>query len=621
MKLREVREKYLSYMKGKGHSVIPSSKLIPENDPTTLFTGSGMQPLIPYLLGQKHPLGNKITNSQKCFRSVDIDDIGDNRHTTFFEMLGNWSLGDYFKEEQLPWIFSFLIDEIKLDPNKIFVTVFSGDTENNLPRDDEAVNIWKKLFSSKGVEAKAVDLVNEENAGKVGMQDGRIFYYDSKKNWWSRMGVPKNMPANEPGGPDSEVFYLFESVKHDEKFGKYCHPNCDCGRFLEIGNSVFMEYKKNADSTFSKLPQRNVDFGGGLERITMVSENTPDIFLIDVLYNIIKILEKSSGKSYQDLQARFSMRVIADHLRATTFLVADGISPSNSDQGYFVRRLIRRAVRHMDLLQITDRNLAHFVPDILDYYKDVYPEAFDNKIEIQKIISDEETKFRKTLSQGLKEFNKLSGNISGEDAFTLFSTYGFPIDLTIELAKEKNISVDIEDYKNKFAEHQKLSRSGSVAKFKGGLVDTSDQSIKYHTATHLLHQALCDVLGQSVEQKGSNITPERLRFDFSYHTKMTDDEKKKVEDIINQKIKSSLPVNNILLPKDEALKTGAKHFFGEKYGDQVSIYYIGENLENAYSKEFCGGPHVNNTNEIGTFKIIKEEAVSSGVRRIKAVVV
>jgi len=622
MTSNEIRKKYLEFFQKRGHTVIPSAPLVPENDPTTLFTGSGMQPLVPFLLGQKHPEGVRLTNSQKCFRSGDITDVGDNRHTTFFEMLGNWSLGSYFKEEQLSWIFEFLTDEVGVDPKRMYVTVFAGDEKHNLPRDTESVELWKKLFRSKGIDTKDVELITEENGGKVGMQGGRIFYYDAKKNWWSRAGVPQNMPAGEPGGPDSEIFYEFDFVEHNKAFGEYCHPNCDCGRFVEIGNSVFMEYKKEADGSFSKLPQKNVDFGGGFERIAAASNNSNDVFTLDIFQNIIHSLERMSGKKYatDDTDAQTSMRIIADHLRAATFLIGDGVLPSNTDQGYFVRRLIRRAVRHVDLLGINDHDLSHLVNTLLSYYEEAYPQTFAKREEITAEISKEEQKFRATLKNGLKEFKKLTGSvISGKDAFMLFSTYGFPIDLTIELADENDVIVDTAGFREEFNKHQDLSRSGSEKKFKGGLADTSEMSVKYHTATHLLHQALHDVLGDAVEQRGSNITPERLRFDFSHGSKMTDDEKKRVEDIVNSRIKDALPVQNVMLPKDEALKTGARHLFNEKYGDSVSIYFIGNDLETAFSKEFCGGPHVKNTSELGVFRIVKEEAVSAGVRRIKAV--
>lgn len=619
MRSKDIRSKYLDFFRKKGHAVIPSASLIPENDPTTLFTGSGMQPMVPYLLGEHHPLGTRITDSQKSFRSVDIDEVGDNRHTTFFEMLGNWSLGDYFKQEQLTWIFEFLTDEIGLDPHRIYVTTFIGDPKHGIPKDVESASIWKGLFSQKGIEAKEVEIGSEERGYEIGMQEGRIFYYDAKKNWWSRAGVPEKMPQGEPGGPDSEMFYEFTEVEHDKRFGRHCHPNCDCGRFLEIGNSVFMEYVKTADG-FEKLPQRNVDFGGGLERVAMAAAGRNDIFTLDVFQNIIHTLERESGRSYADASHCRSMRIVADHLRAAAFLIADGVIPSNTDQGYYVRRLIRRAVRHLDLLGITNHDLGHLVPTLFEYYEEAYPGNFARRFEVADEVSREERKFRETLVKGLKEFNKFPGpTLSGKDAFMLFSTFGFPLDLTLELAREKGFTVDSKGFDIELAGHQALSRSGSEKKFKGGLGDTSEKSVRYHTATHLLHQALRQVLGTHVEQKGSNITPERLRFDFSHSTKMTDEEKKKVEEIVNQKINEGLPVQRVTLPKEEALKSGALHFFGEKYGDEVSVYFVGADLPSAYSKEFCGGPHVANTRELGRFRVVKEEAVSAGVRRIKAV--
>ncbi len=618
MTSEEIRSKYLAFFKKQDHVVIPSALLVPENDPTTLFTGSGMQPLVPFLLGQKHPQGNRLTDSQKSFRSGDIEDVGDNRHTTFFEMLGNWSLGSYFKQEQLRWFFTFLTEEVGLDPKKLYVTVFAGDKENNIPRDTEAVEIWQTLFKEKGLEAKDVELLTEQKASEVGMQGGRIFYYDAKKNWWSRSGVPQNMPAGEPGGPDSEVFYEFDFVEHDPKFGQYCHPNCDCGRFLEIGNSVFMEYKKNPDGTFSFLPQKNVDFGGGLERIAAVSENNADIFQIDIFKNLIATLEKLSGLSYSDPKHTANFRVVADHLRSSIFLIGDGVLPSNTDRGYFVRRLLRRAVRFWDKLGIKDAGLSALVDSILEYYMHSYPETVAKVAEIKAEIQKEEEKFRKTLKAGLKEFEKISSaNISGSEAFLLFTTYGFPIEVTQELAKEKGMTVDMASFATELKKHQDLSRAGSEKKFKGGLGDTSEMSVKYHTATHLLNAALRQVLGTQVMQKGSNITPERLRFDFSYSEKMTDEQKKQVEEIVNDYIQQSLPVTCAEMPKAEAEHV-AIHAFNEKYGDTVKVYSIG--TEGHYiSREFCGGPHVANTGELGHFKIAKEEAVSQGVRRIKAI--
>lgn len=614
MNSNEVRKKYLDFYRKKGHTIIPSARLIPDNDPTTLFTGSGMQPLVPFLLGEKHPEGIRLTNSQKCFRSQDIDDVGDNRHTTFFEMLGNWSLGDYFKKDQLPFVFEFLTKEIGIKPEKLFVTVFRGDKDTAIEKDTESINLWKSLFKEAGIESIDADLINEEEASKRGIKPGeRIFAYDVKKNWWSRSGTPSKMPDGEPGGPDSEIFYCFESIEHDPKFGANCHPNCDCGRFLEIGNSVFMEYWRTKTG-FEKLSQKNVDFGGGLERIVAVSEDKSDIFEIDTLQVIIKTLEELSQKKYHDKNYTEIFRVITDHVRSSIFLIGDGVVPTNSEQGYFVRRLLRRAIRFWDKLGIQDAGISTLVLPLLTFYKETYPETFAKSNFIVEEIKREEEKFRKTLKEGQKEFEK------GTDPFVLFTTFGFPIELTEELAKEHGKKIDINKFKEDLKNHQNLSRAGSEQKFKGGLRDTSEKSLQYHTATHLLHKALRDVLGNTVGQKGSNITPERLRFDFSFERKMTDEEKKKVEDIVNEKIREALPVQSKIMPKQDAEETGALHFFGEKYGDQVSVYYIGNSIADAFSKEYCGGPHVKNTSELkGTFKIIKEEAVSQGVRRIKAV--
>ena len=626
----EIRKKYLEFFESKGHKIIPSASLVPENDPTTLFTGSGMQPMVPYLLGEKHPLGTRITDSQKSFRTTDIEEVGDNRHTTFFEMLGNWSLGDYFKKEQIPWMFEFLTEVIGIDPNKLYVTVFIGDTKNNIPKDTESAQIWKKLFESKNIEAKEVEIGSEEDGYTIGMRGGRIFYYNDKKNWWSRAGTPENMPAGEPGGPDSEMFYDF-GTPHDPKFGKECHPNCDCGRFIEIGNNVFMEYKKNADGTFSKLPQQNVDFGGGLERMTMAINNCSDVIEANHK-SIIDYVEKISGKIYGKKEEETkAFRVIADHMKASVFLIGDGVIPSNTDQGYYARRLIRRAVRYWDKLGIKESGLGALVDSVLENYKDSYPDTCGKKEVIKDEIKKEEERFRKTLKGGLKQFEK------GVDPFILFTTYGFPFELTQELAKEKGIEVDKNKFRKDIEAHQQLSRAGSEQKFKGGLGGTGEMEIKYHTATHLLRQALEEILGENIMQKGSNITAERLRFDFGFGRKMTDEEKKKVEDLVNQKISENLPVNKVVMKKEEAEKTGAAHTFGDKYGDEVSIYIIGPNSSDPsgspFSREFCGGPHVENTGDLasvrdperaegeskGPFKITKEEAVSAGVRRIKAI--
>jgi alanyl-tRNA synthetase len=548
-------------------------------------------------------------------------------------MLGNWSFGDYFKKEQIEWMFQFLVEEIGLDPNKIFVTAFIGDAKNGIEKDFEAGEIWKSLFGKYDIEAKEVEIGSEENGYKVGMQEGRIFYYDSRKNWWSRSGVPDNMPEGEPGGPDSEMFYEFTDVEHDKKFGENCHPNCDCGRYLEIGNNVFMQYKKVATG-FEELPQKNIDFGGGLERLVMASNNDNDVFKTDFFADCLARIEEISGKKYSDQNHTKYFRVILDHLRASVFLIADEVLPGNTDKNYFVRRLLRRSVLYFDKLGIKDQRLSDLVQYLLQPYQEVYSDAYKKMDEIKSVINQEEERFRKTLDQGLKEFNHIENHLSGWgvlgnddstkefpvlEAFRLFTSYGFPFEFTKELARERGMQIDEEKFKKYLNEHQELSRAGSEQKFKGGLGDTSEMSVKYHTATHLLHQALREVLGTHVEQKGSNITPERLRFDFSHPQKMTDEEKRQVEDIVNQKIKADLPVKAVTLPRREAEKIGALHFFGDKYGDQVSVYYIGPSLDEAYSKEFCGGPHVSNTGVLGNFKISKEEAVAQGIRRIKAV--
>jgi len=612
MKQVEIREKFLNFFKERGHKIVPSSPLVPENDATTLFTGSGMQPMIPYLLGEKHPLGTRIADSQKSFRAEDIDEVGDNRHTTFFEMLGNWSLGDYWKKEQLAWIFEFLTKEIGLDPNKIYVTVFAGDSSNGISKDTESTEIWKSLFAEKGIDAKDVELLTEEKGGELGMQGGRIFFYDSKKNWWSRAGVPENMPSGEPGGPDSEIFYCFESVEHNSNYGKHCHPNCDCGKFMEIGNNVFMEYKKRGDGSFEKLSQKNVDFGGGLERITAASNDHPDVFKIDSFSRIIEKIRSFPTK----LDDR-SERIIADHIRAATFLIGDGVIPSNKDRGYIVRRLIRRAVTYTKKFGIDDL-FTHEVAEItINYYSDFYPELFSNKNRIMDEIRREESKFRKTLQTGLKILGDKK-SITGKEAFDLFQTHGFPLELTKELGSIENEK----EFEEEFKKHQELSRTASAGQFKGGLASHSEKIIRLHTATHLINAALREVLGKHVWQKGSNITEERTRFDFTHDKKLTDEDKHKIEDRVNEWVRRDLEVKKEVMSQDEARKLGAIGMFGEKYGDTVSIYTVFDLKTNEIiSREFCGGPHVSHTAEVGKIKITKEEAVSAGVRRIRAVAV
>ena len=623
--VNQIRSKFLEYMRLKGHAIVPSASLIPDNDPTTLFTGSGMQPMLPYLLGQPHPLGLRIADSQKAFRSGDIEEVGDNRHTTFFEMLGNWSFGDYFKEEEITWMWNFLIDDLKLDPKNFYVTCFAGNDTLGVPRDTFSAELWQKLFITKGINAKI------SNSPEIGIQDGeRIFYYSEKKNWWSRSGVPANMPEGEPGGPDSEMFYDFDPDLSKDIHKKSlwnnepCHVNCDCGRFLEIGNNVFMQYKKTAHG-FEELPQMNVDHGSGLERYAAALRNDPDIFTIDVFDTPKKTIERLSGKVYGINEDEvYAFRVILDHIRSATFLMGDGVMPGNKDQMYFVRRLIRRAVRFARTIGIHDNFTKEVASSFIETYKDEYTNLESEREKIITEIDKEESKFRKTLENGIKQFEKIAHtDISGSNAFDLLQSYGFPIELTEELAKEKGLTVDMVSFVEEKNKHAESSRSASAGKFKGGLGGDGEMETKYHTATHMLHQALQTVLGNTVTQKGSNITPERLRFDFAYGEKMTDEQKKQVEDLINAKIAESLPVIREEISIEEAKARGAMGLFTDKYGDKVSVYRIGEGKArgdtNLFSIEMCGGPHVENIGNLGVFKIQKEEAVSAGVRRIKAV--
>jgi alanyl-tRNA synthetase len=594
MTVSEVRKRYLEFFKARRHTVIPSASIVPENDPTTLFTSSGMQPLVPYLLGQAHPEGSRLVDSQLSFRAGDIEEVGDTRHTTFFEMLGNWSLGDYFKKEQLPWVYEFLTQELQLPKERLWMTCFAGDEALGLPKDTESEEIWKAL----------------------GVPQDRIYFYDAKKNWWSRSGTPEQMPVGEPGGPDSEIFFDFQTP-HDKAFGKTCHPNCDCGRFMEIGNSVFMEYLKKADGSFDNLPKKNVDFGGGLERLTATTGDNPDVFLIDVFAPMIEAIEKLTEKKYEkDTADTKAFRVILDHIRSATFLAKGGVVPGNSEQGYVLRRLIRRALRYADLLNVPAGNLSALCLPVIKTYDGVYFDSAQDTEAISSILMDEELRFRKTLKGGLRELEKMGGHI---DAFVLFTTYGFPIELTAEIAKERGKDIDLTAVQKQMEEHQAKSRAGAAQKFAGGLADHQEQTIRYHTLHHILLKALQMVLGSQVHQRGSNITSERLRIDFSYDKKMTPEQKVEVEKIVNQKIAEHIPVVRTDMKKEEAEKLGAEHEFGATYPDMVSVYSVGP-LGNAFSIEFCGGPHVSNTSElVGTFKIVKEEASSAGVRRIKAV--
>ncbi len=617
---KQLRQKYLDFFKSKGHTIIPSASLVPENDPTTLFTSAGMQPMIPYLLGEKHPAGTRIVDSQKCFRTQDIDEVGDSRHTTFFEMLGNWSLGDYFKKEQIDWMFEFLTKEIELDPKRLYISCFRGDKGIGIPRDEEAAELWQKKFGDIGIEAKIVD-----NAEIDGMQGGRIFYYDAAKNWWSRAGEPEKMPTGEPGGPDSELFWDFgeELGLHEKSQWKNmpCHINCDCGRFMEIGNNVFMQYIKTQKG-FEELKQKNIDFGGGLERMLAVLLNTSDIFRIDLFGGALKKIEELSGKKYgEDKKETFAFRVILDHLRAAMFLIADGATPSNKDQGYFTRRLIRRAVRYARELGINQNFCADIADSYVEVYKDVYPDLLNKKKDILNELTVEEEKFRDTLESGIKQFEIVAKNadtdnkrISANDAFVLYTSFGLPTEMIEEFAEERGLTVDDVGLVEKMVEHRQLSRQGAEQKFKGGLAGHGDMETKYHTATHLLLAALNKVLGEGIFQRGSNITAERLRFDFNWPEKLTVEQIKAVENMVNEKIKEDLQVVMTEMPKDVALKEVKVSFDPSKYPDMVKVYKIA-----GFSVELCGGPHVEHIGMLGRFRIVKEEASSAGVRRIKAV--
>ena len=577
MNSAEVRKRFLEFFEKRGHAVIPSASLVPENDPSVLFNTAGMQPLAPYLLGEKHPLGARLVDIQKCVRTNDIDEVGDNTHLTFFEMMGNWSLGDYFKKEAIEWSFELLTDKQKgfgLDPRRLYVTCFEGD--ENAPKDDESAEIWRNIFKKNKVEGE------------------RIYFLPAEKNWWS----PGD---NGPCGPDTEMFYdLTGNLTKGMTKEEYLKADREQA-IVEIWNDVFMQYRKENGAVAGKLEKKNVDTGSGFERVCAVIQGKKSVFETDLFAPVIDLIKNESENCGDQ-----SARIIADHLRTATFLIADGVLPGNKDRGYILRRLLRRAIFRMNMCKAR-QNLGS---SVMSWYVKEYSNTYANLREenIVIVFKEEEERFSKTLVEGTKELEK------GADAFVLWTTYGFPIELTKELG-----AVDMEDFNKKMKEHQDLSRAASGGMFKGGLGDTSEISIRYHTATHLLHQALRDILGKEVGQKGSNITAERLRFDFTFPRKMTDEEKKKVEDIVNEKIKAALPMNKIILPKAEAEKTGALHFFGDKYGDQVSVYFIGDSLDTAYSKEFCGGPHVSNTSELGIFKIQKEEAVSAGVRRIKAI--
>ena len=631
MTSREIRQKFLDFQKGKGHAIIPSASIIPVNDPSLLFVNSGMFPLVPYFLGEPHPEGKRLANSQKCFRAEDIEEVGDGRHDTLFEMLGNWSLGDYFKKEQLNAWYEFLVDELHLDPNRLYQSVYLGDGSIGVSRDKESEEILKSIFEKYGVSSEiGPDTERKGDLGPgapVDFTRVRIMAYRDK-NWWKRGDA-----VGELGGPDSETFYDTGKA-HDPKFGEHCHLNCDCGRFIEIGNSVFMEYRKTPDG-WERIKNKNVDFGGGLERLLMAENGKANIFETDLFTPIIFRLEELSGKKYSGDPRSFE--IIADHLKAAAFVMGDdaGIAPSNTGQGYIVRRLIRRAVRYGRQIGISSAGWTKTIlPVIQEIYSDVYPELSRNGDFISSELDKEEAKFAKALENGMKEFNKTVGPIlvgweeeknrqvsgvilPGQIAFRLFSTYGFPIELIVEIAKEKGLEVDIKGFEREIAEHRELSHTASAGMFKGGLADSSEQTTKLHTAAHLALAALRKVLGGHVSQKGSNITAERLRFDFSHPAKMADKEIREVEALVNGWIATSADVKMEEMDIEKARDAGATGAFGERYGEKVKVYSIGENGE--ISKEICGGPHVANLSALGRFKITKEESASSGIRRIKAI--
>ncbi len=591
---RKLRNLFSSFWEKRGHKHLPPIPLVPENDPTTLFTGSGMQQLVPYLLGEPHPLGKRLYNIQRCFRSQDIEEVGDNRHTTFFEMMGNWSLGDYFKGEQLNWFAEFLIDVLGFNPEKLYVTAFKGG--DDIPEDKESIEIWKKIFKKYGVKAEVGE---------------RILLYSAEKNWWSRSGAPDNMPEGEPGGPDSEVFYLFDYVKHNPDFGKVCHPNCDCGRFLEIGNSVFMQYKKTKKG-FEELPKKNVDFGGGLERILAAQQNQADVFMTDLYKPIITVLERRLGLRYKG-EFRYPLRIIADHIKGAVFLVKDGVVPSGKEQGYFLRRLLRRI--GVKIYQLRSEILPEIVVEageaVLRIYDGVYFSSSDKDL-ILPVVKEELVRFRTTIAEGFRRIEKID-NIDAKKAFDLYQSYGFPFEIIKEIFEEKGQSVDEEEFRAEMERHRRISRRSLERRFKGGLADHSQQTIKYHTATHLLHQALIDILGRSVRQEGSNITAERLRFDFYSEKKPNEKDLEEIEKIVNEKINQGLKVWWEIMPKEKAFDIGAKAFFKERYPEMVKVYFIGD-----YSKELCGGPHVKNTVEIGRIKIFKLKKIGGNIYRIYA---
>lgn len=670
MNTQQIRQAYLDFFEKREHKVIKRAPLVLTDDPTTLFTGSGMQPMIPFLLGKAHPDGRRIVDSQTCLRAQDIDDVGDNRHTTFFEMLGNWSMGDYFKEQQIRWMWEFLSEVVELDMSRVYVTCYIGDERYSIPKDVEAAEIWAELFAKKKLSNGIADIGSEEAGYARGINEGeRIFYYDGSKNWWSRNGSPETTPIGDPCGPDSEMFYDF-GTPHSPEFGENCHPNCDCGRFMEIGNNVFMAYRKVADGVFEELEQKNIDHGSGLERIAAAKLNDPDVYKISLMWPIIEKLQVISGKSYESHTE--SMRVIADHLRASTFLAVDGCVPSNKQQGYVMRRLIRRAMVKAFDLGVEQNFLQEIVPVIADLYADDFPEVKENREQIIAVLVKEEKAFRTTLQKGrlmmlkiakgkvkgrerytLTAEGKITRNailrnhtpenrgmidewrprsdddmvIDGSDLFLLYDAMGFPYEVAVEFAILKGIHI-AEDSKRTFEQEmfkqRDRSRTATKGEFKGGLAGHDLIHKKYHTATHLLQSALRRIFGNELRQHGSNITDEKFRFDFNLDHKMTPEEIQQAEELVNSWIGEDLPVSFKLYPTEEALVMGAIGPFGERYGEEVKVYQMGSG-DNIVSLEICGGPHVDSTGQLAEggkkFKITKEESSSAGIRRIKAVLV
>ena len=632
MNAQEIRNAYIKFFEDRGHIAIKRAPLVLQGDPTTLFTGSGMQPMIPYLLGEPHPKGKRIVDSQTCLRAQDIDDIGDNRHTTFFEMLGNWSMGDYFKKQQIEWMWEFLSDVVELDMSRIYVTCYIGDERYGIPKDEEAAEVWAKLYEKVGLSNDQADIGSEQDGYQRGIRAGeRIFYYDGSKNWWSRNGSPETTPIGDPCGPDSEMFYDF-GIEHDTSFGDHCHPNCDCGRFMEIGNNVFMAYRKVAEGKFEPLEKPNIDHGSGLERIAAAKLGDPDVFKISLMWPIIEKLQELSGKKYED--NLISMRVIADHLRAATFLAVDGCVPSNKEQGYVMRRLLRRAIRFANELGIEKEFVEEIVPVIANLYKNDFPEVAEQHDKVVATLVKEEKAFSKTLAKGVKHLQRFAkSGLTGEELFTLHDTYGFPVELSVEIASREGIELQ-ESWRKVFDEQmrQQRERSQTATKgvFKGGLGGQTMAHRRLHTANHLMYAALKKVVGEHVTQHGSNITEERLRFDFNNDGKVTRDKLDEVECMVNQWIADDLPVSYKEYPTEEAFKLGVIGAFGDRYGDAVKVYQMGEG-ENRASFEICGGPHVDHTAQLSQdddgkpngkkFKIVKEESSSAGIRRVKGILV